>query len=321
MITQRNMLDSLPTEIIWKIMQTLDPVDLSRARLVCRKFRTFSDHPALWRDIQLEADKKTHYVEDLTLWNLTDLKAILQLHLSHIQTIQIRGVRDNIVQYILFNCSNLQELTISGWSTLSDHAFRIPTTPTFAALNLRRLRLIGHSRSNYTSLDATTFGKLLKYCPKLEEITVIHVQAECLLQMIDQVMHQDQSLLEPSSAQQQQDQDQHNTSSSLKSLVVATKRTWTSHHVMRLFQLCSNLQFLGLVPDSIKVVEYTGINQNNDEITAPMPILDHSSNAPHTNNSNQQPHLLTKNIQAIDDLVMLDSDNLIVYKLNDGSMS
>lgn len=306
-------------------MQTLDPLDLSRTRLVCKRWRTFSDHPALWRDIELEATEETQqHAKDLPLWNLPDLRAILQLHLSHIQTIQIRGVRDNIVQYILLNCSNLQELTISGWSTLSDHAFRVPT-PTFEALNLRRLRLIGQRRSNYTSLDATTFGKLLKYCPRLEEITVvscqIHVQAECLLQMVDQVMHQDQSSLSMQQQQQQQDQDQHSLSSPLKSLVVATKRTWSNHHVMRLFQLCSNLQFLGLVPDSIEVVEYTGINQNNDEITAPMPILDHSSNTtPHSDASNhQQHHLLTKDIQAMDDNEMLDSDNLIVYKLNDSS--
>ncbi|KAK4509444.1 uncharacterized protein ATC70_007796 [Mucor velutinosus] len=313
---QRNMLHLLPTEIVWKIMQTLDPVDLSRTRLVCKRLRTFSDHPALWRCIQLEASRKTQHMEDIPLWNLTDLKAILQLHLSHIQTIQIRGVRDNIVQYILLNCSNLQELTISGWSTLSDHAFRISTTPTFAALSLRRLRLIGQRRSNYTSIDATALGKLLTYCPHLEEITVvccqIHVQAECFLQMMDQVMHQDQRLW---MQQHQQDQGQLNSSSSLKSLVVATKRTWSSHHVMRLFQLCSNLRFLGLVPDSIEVVEYTELNQNNDEITAPMPILDHSSNATHAN-ANNQPHLLTKDIQAIDGQEMLDSDNLIVYKLN-----
>ncbi|GAN04567.1 hypothetical protein MAM1_0067c04028 [Mucor ambiguus] len=319
MITQRYMLDLLPTEIVWNIMQRIDPLDLSRTRLVCKKLRTFSDHPVLWKDIQLEATSKTqHHEEDLILWNLTDLKPIVQLHLSHIQTVQIQGVRDNIVQYILLNCSNLQELTISGWSTLSDHAFRIPTTPTFTALNLRRLRLIGQRRSNYTSLDASTFGKLLKYCPHLEEITVvscqIHVQAECLLQIMDQIMHQDRVL---SMQQQQQGQDPHNSSSSLKSLVVATKRTWSSHHVMRLFQLCSNLQFLGLVPDSIEVVEYTGINQNNDEIIASMPILGYSSNASHENANNQQPHLLTKDIQTIDDHEMLDSDNLIVYKLND----
>ncbi|CAO3608002.1 unnamed protein product [Mucor fragilis] len=315
------MFDLLPTEIVWKIMQTLDPVDLSRTRLACKILRTFSDHPALWRDIQLEASLKAQDTESLPLWNLADLKATLQLHLSHVQKIQIRGVRDNIVQYILLNCSNLQELTISGWSTLSDHAFRIPT-PTFASLNLRRLRLIGQRRSNYTSLNATTFGNLLKHCPHLEEITVvscqIHVQAECLLQMVDQVMHHhDQSMLGSSAQQQQQqDQDQRNTFSSLKYLVVATKRTWSSQHVMRLFRLCSNLQFLGLVPDSIEIVEYTGVNQNNDEITAPMPILDHSSNTTNTNASSRQPHLLTKDIQAIDDHEMLDSDNLIVYKLN-----
>lgn len=320
------MFDLLPTEIIWKIMHTLGPVDLSRTRLVCKKLRAFSDHPVLWRDIQLETTTKAQNTENLPLWNLADLKAILQLHLSHIQTIQIRGVRDNIVQYILLNCCNLQELTISGWSTLSDHAFRMPTS-TFAALNLRRLRLIGQRKSNYTSLDATTFGKLLKHCPYLEEITVvscqIHVQAECLLQIVDQVMNQNQSSLESTQQQQQQqqkDQGHHqHISSSLKSLVVATKRTWSSHHVMRLFQLCSNLRFLGLVPDSIEIVEYTGLNQNNGGITAPIPILDHSSNTPSTS-ANNQTHLLTKNIQAIDDHATLNSDNVIIYKLDDSSI-
>lgn len=321
--TSSNLFDLLPTEIVWKVMQALDPIDLSITRCISKKFRTFSDHAVLWEDIQLKPTKSpSSDMDDLPLWNLADLKAVLQLHLSHIQTIHIWGVRDNIVQYILLNCFNLQELTISGWSTLSDHAFRIITTahhyqttkPT--TLNLRRLRLIGQQKSNYTSLDATTFGKLINQCPYLEEITVvscqIHLQAECLLQMVDQQEKE-------AAVSMQHHYHHHQPPSSLKSLVIATKRTWSNHHITRLFQLCPNLRFLGLVPDSIEIVEYRGINQNNEEISAPMPIIDNSTGNNSVSSSSDQPHLITKNIRAITDHEMLDSDNLIVYKLNSTS--
>ncbi|KAG2202978.1 hypothetical protein INT46_009095 [Mucor plumbeus] len=315
--TSSNLFDLLPTEIIWKIMQALDPIDLSATRCINKKFRTFSDNAVLWRNIQLKPKRSSSNCDNLPLWNLADLKAVLQLHLSHIQTIKIWGVRDNIVQYILLNCINLQDLTISGWSTLSDHAFRITTEAHChqitkpATLNLRRLRLIGQQKSNYTSLDATTFGKLINQCPHLEEITVvscqIYLQAECLLQMVDQQ--------EKEAAISMQQHYHHQPPSSLKSLVIATKRTWSNYHVTRLFQLCPNLRFLGLVPDSIEIVEYKGINQNNEEITAPMPILDNSTSY-NSANSSSQPHLITKNVHAIKDHEMLDSANLIVYKLN-----
>ncbi|KAI8637338.1 hypothetical protein BD408DRAFT_424695 [Parasitella parasitica] len=315
------MLDSLPTEIIWNIMQILDPFDLSATRLVCKKLCAISDHPSLWRNIQLRpaaTSTPLHNAENLPLWSLMDLEHVLQLHLRHIQAIHIWGVRDNIIQYILTNCHHLQELTISGWSTLSDHAFRITApTPGFDhrslnALNLRRLRLIGQRKSNYTSLDAFAFGKLLKRCPYLEEITVvscqIHLQADYLLQLVDQDRRGEPML---ASMLQEQHIAEQSTLSSLKSLVIATKKTWSSHHVTRLFQLCSNLRFLGLVPDSIEIVDYTGANkrQNNGEITASMPVLDYSSSV-----TSNQPHLLTKNILAIEEHEMLDSDNLIVFK-------
>ena len=316
--TSANLFDLLPAEIIWKIMQALDPIDLSITRCISKKFRTFSDHPVLWKDIQLKPARSSSNIDNLPLWSFADLKAVLQLHLLHIQTIQIWGVRDNIIQYILLNCFNLQELTISGWSTLSDHAFRIITTAHHhqitqkGTLNLRRLRLIGQRKSNYTSLDATSFGKLINQCPHLEEIIVvscqIYLQAECLLQMVD---HQ-----EKEAAASMQQHYHHQPIPSLKSLVIATKRTWSSHHIIRLFQLCSNLRFLGLVPDSIEIAQYKGIHQNNDEISAPMPILDNSTSDNSVNSSSDQLHLITKNIHAIKDHEMLDSDNLLVYKLN-----
>ncbi|CEP16913.1 hypothetical protein [Parasitella parasitica] len=313
------MLDSLPTEIIWNIMQALDPFDLSVTRLVSKKFNNFSDHQSLWRSIQLKppiTSTSLHNDEKLPLWSLVDLKQILQLHLEHIQTICIWGVRDNIIQYILSSCRQLQELTISGWSTLSNHAFRI-TAPistfnhqTLNLLSLRRLRLIGQKKSNYTSLDAFTFGKLLKLCPYLEEITVVRcqidIQAECLLQIVDQDYRSDPMF---ASMFQEQHIAQKPTVSSLKYLVIATKKTWSSHHVTRIFQLCPNLRFLGLVPDSTEMDYTTGANrQNNDELTPSMLIL-YSGIV-----TNNQPRLLIKNFLIVEDHEISNPDNLIIYK-------
>jgi hypothetical protein len=328
-------LRSLPSEILWNIITLLDPIDLSNARLVSKQLKKYCDHPTRWKNLSLDppalssltiaastATTTTRYSnannssishDVLALWNLSDLKAILEPHLSLIQSIQIWGVRDNIIRYLILHCHNLQDLTILGWSTLSDHALRIPPSHQSGGdhqLSLRRLRLVGQQKSNFTSLDATTFAKLITRCPQLEELSVvscqIHIQADSLLNSFD-----------PTSSNRQNNyqQDQTNTSStvnntatssavisSLKSLTVATKRTWSSRNVTRLFQLCSNLQVLALVPDS-KNIDVEDTSSSSRSPTTPIPVLD-----------NNQP-LLEKNVQSIEEQEMLEFDNIVIYSL------
>ncbi|KAG2200627.1 hypothetical protein INT47_007371 [Mucor saturninus] len=234
----------MPTEIVWKVLTLLDPYDVSNTRLTCKRLRTYCDHPSIWKDISLNPQclTKVHTASGaLTLWNLLELKEIIQPHLSLIKTIKILGVRDNIIRYLILHCNKLENLTISGWSTLSDHALRVPFQPD-QQLCLRRLRLVGRQKSNFTSLDATTFGKLIAKCPYLEELSVvscqIHIQADSFLKSFDFIHRLPEGNL-----------------LSLKSLTMATKRTWSSQHITKLFQLCSSLCVLALVPDSDNIPE------------------------------------------------------------------
>jgi hypothetical protein len=317
--TGNSRLSLIPIEIIWEIIKKLDLVDLSNARLVSRRMRTLCDHPSHWRHIQLKpavSNALEGRIDSLALWNLPDLKTILEPHRLLIQTIHIWGVKDNIIQYILINCLHLQDLTVSGWSTLSDLAFRAPfTQPNRQHLyHLRRLRLVGQRKSNFTSLDGATFGKLIAQCPNLEELSVIscqiHLQADTLLQSFNnrhvsnQVHNESMNTLDRNSRQM-----------SLKSLTVSTKRTWSSEHVTSLFRLCSSLCFLGLVPDSNKILEYTskknakaGENGIKTEETTSIPVLE-------ITNANQQP-ILKRHVQFIDEQEMLEFNNIIIYRLS-----
>jgi hypothetical protein len=79
-------------------------------------------------------------MHSLVLWSLPDVKVILKLHLLLIKkTIYIWSIRDNI----LIHYHHLQNLTISGWPTLSDLAFLVPFIQfNRQHLNLRHLRLV-----------------------------------------------------------------------------------------------------------------------------------------------------------------------------------
>ncbi|KAG2232653.1 hypothetical protein INT48_004253 [Thamnidium elegans] len=252
----------LPSEIIWKIIQLLDPIDLSNTRQSCKRLRTYCDHPSNWTTITLAPSPSSGALD---LWNLSTLQFILQPHLALIKTIKIWGVRDNIIRYLLTSCSCLENLTICSWITLSDHAFSKQLT---IPLSLRTLRLNG--QQHFTSLDAATFAKLISNCPRLEEVYVtnckIHIQAEALLDGV--------SL----------------GGESLKLLVVATKRTWSSYHVTRLFQVCSSLKYLALLSGSSDTVD-----------------LSLSGRMYH------MPSVLEKDVQYIQEREIKEFDNIIVY--------
>lgn len=279
---------SLPSEIIWNVITLLDPNELSNTRLVCKRLRTYCDHPSNWKDISLNPQspiKSQTNPDVLTLWNLFQLKEIIQPHLSLIKTIQIWGVRDNIIRYLILHCLELENLTISGWSTLSDHALRVPFQPD-QSLCLRRLRLVGQQKSNFTSLDATAFGKLIAKCPYLEELSVvscqIHIQADSFLKSFDFTQQLSEGDL-----------------SSLKSLTVATKRTWSSEHVTKLFQMCSSLRYLALVPDSKNILE--PVDRTTSQPMTLVPIME--SDRP----------LLEKNVQSVGEQEILEFDNVVIH--------
>lgn len=225
----------IPNEILYKVLSGLSPFDLSRVRNVSKKFRYMSDHPAHWKSIILDPKDDRRHDASLFLWNQKDLKNILHPHLAIIEKIHICGVRDNVIQYLLLECSNLRELTICGWLTLSEHSFRIPLEKKKTPLLLRSLRLIGDTQqlTNFISLDSTTLGQLITKCPYLEELSVnceVHFQAEGLLKSLKMA-----------------------TSLALKTLVIATKRTWASQHITELFEYCKHLEFLGLMPDGASI--------------------------------------------------------------------
>ncbi|KAI8393495.1 uncharacterized protein BYT42DRAFT_551208 [Radiomyces spectabilis] len=222
------MISTLPAEIVWQIISYLSLKDISLLRLSSKRLRTFCDHPAVWRDLQLNPSMLSSAStchKTCTLWTLADLQAIVGPHVSHIRSIQIWGVRDSIVRYLLANCLQLQELTLCGWTTLSDHAFKTADHP----LKLERLELIGAAnQTNYTSIDASTLGKLLTHCTELSELLLscqIHIHAQALLKELES-----------------------SPPKKLRSLTLATRRTWSSQHITELLALCPAIQQVGLLP-------------------------------------------------------------------------
>lgn len=222
---------SLSSEIIWRIIQLLEPLDLSHTRQVSKRLRTYCDHPRNWTSISLIAPI-TNAEKTINLWNPTQLRHIIQPHLQFIQTLCISGVRDTIIRYLLQHCHHLQTLTLFGWSTLSNHAFSHPLL--HPSNRLRSLRLVGQSNRprNFTSLDTDTFRKFMSACPHLEEISMVNcqllIQMDPLLKLFGHVYV-------------------YQSNPSFNSFIVASKRPLSSDHIKKIFRLyfsSSHLKYL-----------------------------------------------------------------------------
>ncbi|KAI7865495.1 hypothetical protein BDF14DRAFT_1824217 [Spinellus fusiger] len=222
------MLLSLPSEILWCIYSLVGIQELSALRLVSRQLRTYADHPSHWRNLHLLSS--SHSSTGIALWNLADLKNLIGPHVDHIQSVKIWGVRDNVVRYLITQCPHLQTLTLCGWTTLSDYAFKFPID---RSLELHRLELVGAvHQPNYTALSASTLSRILAHCPDLSELLLgcqVHIHAQTL---IDELTKSVSSQAPPS----------------LRSLTLGTHKTWSALHITQLFDLCSSLEHVGLLP-------------------------------------------------------------------------
>ncbi|CDH55142.1 hypothetical protein RO3G_11212 [Lichtheimia corymbifera JMRC:FSU:9682] len=208
----------LPPEILWHIISSFDHNDLSIVRLSCKKLRHFCDHPSHWRTLSLKPSPTTNSKggeNSMDLWQLHELERLIGPHVAHIQTIQIWGVRDHVVRYLLTHCTQLLDLTVCGWTTLSNHAFNPKKT-----MRLRRLELIGAvQQPNYAALGCQ-----------------IHIHARTLLKELKKAP----TSSSPPPAQK------------LTSLTLATRRTWSQRHVAELMERCPALVRVYLLPAAAK---------------------------------------------------------------------
>lgn len=210
---------SLPSEILWHVVSYLNLEDLSIARTTSEKLQQFCDHPSHWRHLRLAPPRNQQ------LWQLEDLKRLLEPHVQHIRSIEIWGIRDNILRYLLTRCEQLTELTVYGWTTLSNHAFRLPDNN---KKSLRRLKLIG--QNNYAALDARVLSQILNQCPDLEDLMLgcqVHIHAKTLLKELKR---------------------RRRCGQSLRSITLATRRTWSRRYVAELLELCPALERVCLLP-------------------------------------------------------------------------
>ncbi|KAK4517376.1 uncharacterized protein ATC70_000711 [Mucor velutinosus] len=215
------MLDTLPPELLYKVISLVPCRDLASLRLTCKYMRTFCDQPIVWKSIDLKPWREQE------LWKLTELKNTIDLHLSHILSIRIWGVRDSIVQYLLNQCQNLQHLTICGWTTLSDHCLRLLPSQ---SLKIKSLELIGSSQqTNFVSVDAYTLGNLLLHSPEMTNLVLgceIHIHAETFITELEKT----------------------SVSSDLQSFLLASRKTWLNEHVLRLINIYPEIQKIYLLP-------------------------------------------------------------------------
>lgn len=244
-MTSSISLHKLPSEVLWTIVSYLSLQDLATARHTCKRIQQFCDHPRNWRAVKLEPPPKSSQAsppsgKNMTLWQLNDLKHLIGPHLAHIESIQIWGVRDNIVLYLLSNCPRLKDLTVCGWMTLSNHAFKLTRKHA-----LRRLELIGASNlPNYAAIDAGVLGQLLTHCPDLSELVLgcqVHIHAKTLIQE-----------LRKCSAPLQ-----------LRYVTFATRRTWSQRHVAELMRLLPTLERMCLLPAAAKGFDLKNNNKQD----------------------------------------------------------
>ncbi|CAO0789715.1 unnamed protein product [Mucor circinelloides] len=229
------MLDTLPSELLLTVISLVPCQDLASLRLTCKYMRTFCDQPIIWKSIDLKPSGEQE------LWKLTELKNTIDPHVFHIKSICIWGVRDNIVQYLLNQCRNLQHLTICGWMTLSDHCLRLLPSQ---SLKIKTLELISSSQqTNFVSVDAYTLGNLLLQSPEMTNLVLgceIHIHAETFITELEKKTP---------------------ISSDLQSFMLASRKTWLNDHVLRLINIYPEIRKIYLLPKAS--IDFDPVHKNN----------------------------------------------------------
>ncbi|KAI8885530.1 hypothetical protein K501DRAFT_270632 [Backusella circina FSU 941] len=214
------MLDKLPNEILHSIVSNVSYQEMNELRQTSRLLRKFCDCSIYWKNLEL-------VLKENKFWKLSFLNSILSPHIGDVKSIEIRGVHDSVIRYLLLKCINLQYLTIHGWNTLSDHSLRLYSQQN---TSLVKFSLFGTpNKSNYISVNADTLGKLMIQSPNITHILIlcqIHIHAESLI-----------SLLEGA-----------NKLLALESFTIASSRTWHKEHIIRLNYICPNIQRVCLLP-------------------------------------------------------------------------
>lgn len=260
------MLLNLPSEILlYIICSFLSSKDLASLRLVSKILCHYCDDPSNWKFIYLEPP-------NTKLWQLNELKSIIDPHKDHIYSIHIWGVRDSIVQYILSHCSKLKHLTICGWTTLSDHSLHLAPNQ---LLELKSIKLIGSAnRTNHVSIDAYTLAKFILQSPQLNHLVFgcqTHVHADTFLSELEK---------------------QPSRSHHLKSFTLATKKTWNKDHLVRFVDIYPMIERIQLVPGAAKGFNDTysfdcWIAQQVNQIMTDQPFLVSNENLIIYNNTVQ----------------------------------
>jgi hypothetical protein len=216
------MLNKLPNEILHNIVSNLSYQELNALRQTSRIMQKFCDCSIYWKTIVLELDENK-------FWELSSLNSIVSPHKVDVKSIEISRVRDSIVRYLLLNCTNLQYLTIHGWTTLSNHSLRLYSQRN---TSLVKLSLFGSAnKSNFISVDSHTLGKLMIQSPNITHVLIlcqIHIHAEPFISLIER-----ENKLLP-----------------IISFTIASNRTWRKEHIIRLVNMCPNIQRICLVPEA-----------------------------------------------------------------------
>ncbi|KAI9319209.1 hypothetical protein BX666DRAFT_2025530 [Dichotomocladium elegans] len=171
MACKRPLVERLPLELWCYIIFLLPPADVCVVRHVSRMLGVLCNDPRVWKHLELESS---------TQWDLKQIRPIVAQHsIPHIRSISVHNVRDEVVRYILNACPQLEELTVSRWTTLSHHALKC----NYAAHGLKRLHLHGQDAA-YTAIDALAIARLFTCCPQLQVFEMVaqaHVHLPTLL--------------------------------------------------------------------------------------------------------------------------------------------
>lgn len=274
------MIEQLPPEIVFNIIAHISYKDVSCLRLVSRRLRTYCDQPIIWRSIILKPSEMHNDTRNI-LWKLIELKNIIDPHVSLIESVRIWGVRDNIVQYLLLSCPNLQHLTICGWTTLSDHCLRLLPSQ---SLKIKTLELIGTSQeTNYVSVDAYTLSNLLVQSPHITSLIIgcdSQIHAETFVTELERHNHPVDSL-----------------NPDLRMLTLASRRSWLNRHILRLVHIYPDIQKIYLMP---KLTE--GFDVNQDDIGSWI-----------ARKLKEKIDVVQLAVEEIDRIPIYSTDNLLIY--------
>ena len=187
----KNSFQSLPDDVLVKILSYLPQIIIVRLSLVNSRWHRVCFDASLWRDVRIPFDFR-HDVVDSTLMKL----AVCSKNVNKLYLVECKNLTDALLEYISVHCPNVKKIQLCGCINITDKGMMSIARGCTKLKKLgiaktrvtdQSLNILIQNNPNLTSLEASTqactaktFG-MLRNCKSLKKLKVYETPEEVLV--------------------------------------------------------------------------------------------------------------------------------------------